>query len=61
MLIVPSPHGGDFMISIPRCYFVFGMQSRGGVTEFTDGAGRVLALPSQCHSLLSAGKPPAPR
>lgn len=59
--VVPSPRGGFSMINIPRCYLVFGMQSRGGRTEFTDRAARVLALPSQCRTLLSAPTPPAPR
>ncbi len=49
------------IIHIPRCYFVFGLQSRAGRTEFTDRAERVLALPSQCRSLLIAGRPPVPR
>lgn len=59
--VVPSPRGGFSMINIPRCYLAFGMQSRGGRTEFTDRAGRVLALPSQCRTLLSARTLPAPR
>lgn len=59
--IVPSPHGGQTLINIPRCYFVFGLQSLGGVTQFTDQAGHPLPLPARPQVLSSAGRPPAPR
>lgn len=59
--IVPSPHGGQTLINIPRCYFVFGLQSLGGVTQFTDQAEHPLPLPAVARVLLIAGRPPAPR
>ncbi len=59
--IVPSPQGGQTLINIPRCYFVFGLQSLGGVTQFTDQAGHPLPLPASPQVLSSAGRPPAPR
>lgn len=59
--IVPGPHGGQTLINIPRCYFAFGLQSLGGVIQFTDQAGHPLPLPAVSCVLLIAGRPPAPR
>lgn len=49
------------MTNIPRSYFVFGMQSWGKMTKFTDRAGHTLALPSEAQTLLSDGRPPIPQ
>lgn len=69
--VVPAPKadteykGARIMLrsmpDIPRCYFVLGLQSRAGVVEVTDRAGRPLPHPARPQVSSSAGRPPAPR